>query len=512
MRRIRDCYRLYFECNLNQSQIAQSLGLARSTVQDYLSRLSIAELNYKAISNMTDEHVKDALFKKHTLDKRRSARQNDELDYEYLHKELAKPGVTLRLLWEEYRKSNNTGYQYSQFCHYFKQWCKTLKVYMRQHHKAGERLFVDYSGKKPCVVNRFTGEITEVELFVMCWGYSNYIYAEAQPSQEHEHWIMGHVRAFKFFECVPQLLVPDNYKGAVSKAHRYDPDVNLHYSELAQHYGVGVVPTRPYHPKDKAKVENSVLIVQRWILARLRNRVFHSIVELNSAIHEQLKDLNNRKMQRVGSSRLELFMQVDRPAARVLPQVPFTYRKCFRLTVNLDYHIEVEKKYYSVPWKYCRKKVYAYLENGILSVFYNEQRIALHNELNNKHSFCTEKEHMPPQHRAMADWSIATVLHKARECGPFTETLIKKIIAGKLHPQQGFRPSQGILRLADAYSKPRLENAARIALELNLTRVQQISDLLKNNRDKEDEQSTGIVENTHNIRGKDYYAQKDGAQ
>jgi len=507
MRRIRDCLRLYYESNLSQSQISRSLGISRSTVQDYLSRLSIASLAYENTVSLSDSDLEEILYKKPEC---LAKKTNDkEMDFEYLHKELARPAVTLRLLWEEYKKNCPQGHQYSQFCWHYQQWSKTLKVYMRQHHNAGERIYVDYSGKKASIVNRFTGEIQEVELFVMCWGYSHYTYAEAQLSQGLENWITGHVRAFTFFDSVPQLLVPDNYKGAVTKAHRYDPDVNTTYTELSEHYGFGVLPTRPYRPKDKAKVENSVLIVQRWILARLRNQVFHNIEALNCAVKKLVNELNEKKLQKLNKSRAELFAEIDKPNARSLPVEPFVYRRWYKPSINLDYHIEVEKKYYSVPWNLYGKKVQACLENDILSVFCNEKRIALHNELKKEYTYSTQPEHMPPKHRAVFDWSIATVLRKAKDVGPSTEELIKKIIAQKQHPQQGFRPSQGILRLAMTYGNQRLEAASQIAVQAGFTRVQQISDLLKNGKDLPLEECTGTVENKSNIRGSNYYSEKD---
>lgn len=512
MRRIRDCLRLHFESNLNQVQIAQSLGIARSTVQDYLSRLKVAQLTYESTLAMSDADVENSLFRKRTNELAPHMPRAVDIDGEHIHRELAKKGVTIRVLWEEYRGNHPNGYAYSQYCWHYQQWCKILKMYMRQHHIAGEKVFVDYSGKKPVIVNRATGEITEVELFVMCWGYSHYTYAEAQPSQEQEYWIKGHVRGIDFFGCVPSIITPDNYKGAVTKAHRYDPDINRAYTELSEYYNFGVVPARSRSPKDKAKVECGVLIVQRWILARLRNRVFHTIHELNLAIRVLLDDLNNRKMQKREKSRKEFFEEVDKPAAQALPAVPFAFRKHYNPTVNLDYHVEIDKRYYSVPWKLCRKKVQAYLENGVISIFYNESRVALHHESTTLHTFSTHAEHMPPQHRAIADWSLSVVLLKAQKCGPFTEKLIQKIITTKIHPQQGFRPSQGILRLGEAYGNDRLENACEIALERGLNRVQQISDLLKNKKDIPPEACAGTVDNANNVRGQEYYAQKEGSQ
>lgn len=502
MRRIRECLRLYYENNLSQSQISRSLGISRSTVQDYLSRLTITGMAYHDCESLTDDELENRLYR--TV-RDISPKSCKEMDCNYIHSELAKKGVTLRLLWEEYKRDNPHGHQYSHFCYYYQQWKKTLKVYMRQNHVAGERLFVDYSGKKPSIVNRFTGEIVEVELFVMCWGYSHYTYAEAQESQHINHWLNGHIRAFKYFDCVSKLIIPDNYKGAVTKAHRYDPDVNRSYADLAKHYGVGVLPARAYSPKDKAKVENSVLIVQRWILARIRNQVFHSIEEINRAIWKLLEDLNNRKMQKLNKSRQELFLSTDKPNAGQLPQTAYEICEWYTPTVNFDYHIEVDRRYYSVPWYYNRKKVDARIVNGVLTVSLKEKCIAIHNVAKKEYHYSTNPEHMPPAHKAQYSWNAALIHKKARETGPNTLELITKIIAQKMYPEQGYRPAMGILRLAKTYGNERLEAAAGIALKYGLTRTSQISDILKNGKDRSGEECCGTIENKDNIRGNRYY-------
>lgn len=509
MRRIRDCLRLYFENKFSQSQIARTLGISRSTVQDYLSRLAIKNLTFEQVVKIPDSDLESLFFQPEKEDSL-PGDESGEADYEYLHKELQRPGVTLRLLWEEYKKAHPHGRQYSQFCWHFQQWRKKLKVYMRQIHTAGERVFVDYSGKKPCIVNRKTGEIRDVELLVFCWGCSHYTYAEAQPSQELKYWIMGHVRAFDYFGCVPKLVVPDNLKSGVTKAHRYDPDVNPTYTALSEHFGFGVLPARPNHPRDKAKVETSVQIVQRWIVARLRNQVFHGIEDLNRSIWLLLTELNNRAMQKLHRSRKELFEELDKPNSLTLPLERFVFRQSYAPTINLDYHIEIEKRYYSVPWNYYGKKIQAYLSDGTVSVFYGGERIAIHHEQKKPYTYSTQPEHMPPQHRNYHDWSIAVVLRKAKEVGPATEALIKNIINRKQHPQQGFRPAQGILRLAATYGNSRLEAAAGIAAAFGFTRVHQIASMLKNGKDSPVEEAIGTVANVNNVRGQEYYTQKEG--
>lgn len=377
---------------------------------------------------------------------------------------------------------------------------------MHQHHIAGEKLYVDYSGKKPHIVDRFTGEIKVVELFVMCWGYSQYIYAEAHENQKKINWAMGHVHAFAFFDCVAKLIVPDNLKSAVSKAHIYDPDINPSYEELAEHYHIGVLPARSNHPKDKAKVENSVQIVQRWILARLRNQTFHSIDELNVAIRKLLDLVNNRKMKKLNKSRYELFMEVDKPNAQPLPQTPYTFREWYTPTINLDYHIEIDRRYYSVPWHYYGQKVKACVENNTVSVFLKNNRIAIHSVKDKEYSFSTEVEHMPPHHKAQHDWTIEHIYGKARKVGLHTETLIRKIVSKRTIPQQGLRPSMGILALGTRYGNDRLEAAAEIALRYELYRTNQIADILHNGRDRTIDETASTVENIGNVRGCQYYA------
>lgn len=505
MRRIRDCLRLYYENNTSQAQISKILGISRSTVQDYLSRLTIASLAYNDIRTLPDADLEQILYRKVPREAKPELSESKEADFNYIRTELAKAGVTLRLLWEEYKKITPDGYQYSQFCFHYQQWRKTLKVYMRQEHLAGEKLYVDYSGKKPFIVNRHTGLIIEVELFVMCWGFSQYIYAEAQEDQKISSWVMGHVHAFIYFDCVSKYIVPDNLKSAVTKAHIYDPDINQSYTDLAEHYNMGILPARPYHPKDKAKVENSVLLVQRWILARLRNQTFHSIDELNRSIRRLLDDLNNRPMQKLHKSRRELFIEVDKPNAQPLPVEHYTFKEWYAPTINLDYHIEIGRRYYSVPWHYYGKKIKACVENGTVAIFYHSTRIAFHDVLDKEYDYSTTPDHMPPRHKAQHDWTIESIFSKARAIGQNTETLIRKIINSKNFPQQGMRPSMGILRLGEKYGNDRLEAASVIALQFGMNRTVQITDLLKNGKDKPLEQSTETVENTQNIRGETYY-------
>lgn len=502
MRRIKECYRLYYESGLNQSQIARSLSIGRSTVWDYLKKFEESELSWNEASGLSEEELDKRLF---TRPGPPSVRVLP--DFHYIHKELRRSGVTLQLLWEEYKSENNDGYGYSRFCVLYKEWRKKLKIYMRQVHVGGEKVFVDYSGKRPCIYDRKTGEKKEVELFVMAWGASHYLYAEAQQSQKSKDWIMGHVRGFEYFGCVPRLIVPDNLKSAVTKACRYDPDINHTYTKLAEHYGIGVLPARPARPKDKPKVETGVQIIQRWIVARLRNRRFYSLVELNKAIGVLLDEVNHKPMQKLKKSRFELFEELDIPNAGKLPKDRYIYHEWLQCKVGFDYHIEVDKHYYSVPYRFYGKQVDIRKTERTIEVFYKNKRICIHQCDNRAYQYTTLPEHMPPSHRKVLQWTPARLINWGRTIGVHTGNLIERIILSKSHPEQGFRPARGIIRLGDIYGNNRLESACAIADRNGFLRVRQVNDILKNGMDRScnntDESRT--VNNTENIRGKAYY-------
>ena len=511
MRRIRDCLRLNFEASMNQSQISRTLKIGRGTVQSYLSRFIQSGLSWETVRDYSDEQLESSLFKKSTNNT--TTISNRPLpDFKYIHKEMKRPSVTLQLLWEEYIESNPDGLKRSQFCWHYNQWRKKQNGSMRQIHKGGEKAFVDYSGKRPEVIDLKTGEIRQVELFVMCWGASHYLYAEAQESQALENWTMGHVRAFEYFGCVPQLVVPDNLKSGVNKACIYDPDINRTYQELSQHYGFGVLPARPVKPKDKAKVENGVQIIQRWILARLRNRRFFNLMQLNQAISELVEECNKKLFQKVPHSREELFKDLDKPNALNLAENRFEFCQWYHPTISPDYHIEIDKCYYSVPWEYYGKSTDVRLLKQTVEVYHGRERIAVHQRSSKQFTFTTNIKHLPERHQRYAWWTLENIMKRSREIGKSTEKLIDTIIKSKIHPLQGYRPAQGILRLANTYGETRLESACSVALEFGFTRVRQISDMLKNGRDKLETVPQKTVKNSRNVRGKDYYIKQQELQ
>jgi transposase len=503
MRRIKECLRLSNEAGLSRKSISQALKIARSTVGDYHQRFERSGKSWAELKDLPDEQVDGLLFPTPSV----SAGERPQPDWEMVHKELySKSYITLQVLWQEFIKTHPDGYSYPRFCVHYRTWAKRLKVYMRQRHIGGEKLFVDYSGKKPHIRDLHTGQDGEVDLLVMAWGASHYIYAEAQESQQLPDWIMGHRRGYEYFDCAPHIEIDDNLKSAVSKACRYDPDTNPTFTEFAEHYGVAIVPARPGKPKDKPKVENAVLLVQRWILACLRNRVFYSIVDLNRAIRELVDKLNDKPMQRLSRSRRALFLELDKPNALPLPITPFEYREWYYPTVGFDYHVEVDGHFYSAPWTLASRKVSVRVMENTVEIFNKQDRVALHVRSRTRHTYTTSSEHMPPSHQKYVEWTPNRLFKWAEEIGPATRRLIEKVIKAKFHPQQGFRPAMGILRLSKTYGNDRFEAAARIALDFGFVRVRQISDLLKHGKDKQQQQAPVLtVINKDNVRGRDYY-------
>ena len=506
MRKLRECLRLHFEAGMNQSQLSRMLHLGRGSIQNHLHRFSSNGLSWDECKKFTDDELERHIYPQSET----SSQTSRPLpDFAHIRKEKKRPGVTLQLLWEEYIEDSPEGLRRSQFCWQYRQWLKKQNGSMHQNHKGGEKVFVDYSGKRPELIDSETGEIRKVELFVMCWGASHDIYAEAQENQGLENWMMGHVRAFEYFDCVPKLTVVDNLKSGVDKAHRYDPDVNRTYQQLSEHYGFGVLPTRPAAPKDKAKVENAVLIVQRWILARLRNRQFFSLAELNRAIGELVDVCNDKRFQKMPYTRKELFLDIDKPNALPLPENRFIYCDWVFPTISPDYHVSVDKSYYSVPWEYYGKDVSVRLVKHSVEVYHGRKRIAVHQRSIKPYTYTTNNNHLPQKHQKYAWWTLENLMKRAKEIGNSTETLIKKIIKSKVHPLQGYRPAQGVLRLANVYGNTRLESACEIALMHNFLRVRQVTDILKNGKDKQENDTEKTIVNSKQIRGKQYYAQKE---
>lgn len=503
MRKIEETLRLKYGVGLTHRAIAQSCSISAGTVSDYITRAKAAGLSWPLPEGLSREELEALLFP----GRAEPGRAIVQPDWAAVHKELRRKSVTLSLLWVEYRQAHPDGYGYSQFCHHYRRWAKRLNPVMRQSHRAGEKLFIDYAGQTVAVVDPETGEATPVQIFVAVLGASNYTYAEAHAAQSLPNWIGAHGRALAFLGGVPGVLVPDNLKAGVKSPHRYEPDINLTYQEFARHYGLAVVPARVRKPKDKAKVEVGVQVVERWILARLRDRTFFSLAELNQAIGELLTELNERPMKHLGQSRRELFVELDQPALRPLPALAYEFAQWQKARVHIDYHIEFEKCYYSVPHTLIGKEVEIRATERTVEIFHHRRRQASHRRLSARGHYSTQRDHMPPAHQALADWSPERFLGWAEAVGPQTGYLIAAVLDSRLHPQQAYRTCLGILDLAKRYGQARLEAACRRALPAGIRSYKGVHNILKNKLDQvEQDQPAATSLSTHsNIRGGSYY-------
>ncbi len=504
MRKIQAILRLSLEGRLGIRAIAQSLQISPSTVGDYLRRTRAAGLSWPLPPGLDEATLERLLFPPP-----RSSRETRPLPvWADVHQEIKRQGVTLALLWAEYKAAHPEGLQYSRFCEHYKLWASRLDLVMRQHHLAGEKLFVDYAGHTIPIIERHSGEIQAAQIFVAVLGASNYTYAEGSWTQGLPDWIGAHVRAFQFFGAVPQILVPDNLKSGVTTAHRYEPDLNPTYHAMASHFGMAVLPTRVAKPRDKAKVENGVLVVERSILARLRHHTFFSLAELNAAIAELLDALNNRPFKKLPGSRKTLFEQLDRPAMKPLPAEPYVYAEWRKARVHIDYHLEVDAHHYSVPYPLVKQTLEVRLSAHTVEIYQRGQRVASHPRSYLKGRHTTLPEHMPEAHRAYAQWTPQRLIHWAEKTGSATTAVVTAILRSRRHPQQGFRSCLGILRLAKSYGDGRLEAACQRAHALQAYSYKSIASILKNNLDQRPlpEPTSPTPPLTHsNIRGAHYY-------
>lgn len=505
MRKIQEVLRLKWSQGLSNRQIAKACGIARPTVGEYLRRAGQAGLAWPLPAGLDEAALERQLFPSPSS---LPAQVRGEPDWSLLHQELRRKGVTLFLLWQEYRETHPEGYQYSWFCDHYRAWQGKLDVVMRQDHRAGEKLFVDYAGQTMPVVDRNTGEIREAQIFVAVLGASNYTYAEATWTQGLPDWIGSHLRAFAFLGGVPELVVPDNLRAGVSKAHRYEPDTNPTYQDMATHYGVAVLPARVRRPRDKAKVEAGVLVVERWIVAALRHRTFFSLAELNAAIRGLLEKLNTRPFKKLPGSRQQHFDSLDKPALQPLPAEPYEYAEWKKVRVHIDYHVAIENHYYSVPHELIKKQLDVRITQNTLECFYRGKRVASHCRSQQKGRHTTVPAHMPESHRQAGEWTPQRLSSWAAKTGPATEKLITTVLTSRRHPQQAYRSCLGILRLGKAYGDARLEAACRRALILGSHSYKSIESILKHRLDDKplaEQQERALPEDHDNIRGPSYY-------
>jgi len=507
MRRIREILRLKHECGASDRAIGRSLGIARSTVALTLDRVAAAGLAWPLSATLSDRVLEALLYA--GAGSRQGMRRKAEPDWTHVHRELRRPGVTLMLLWEEYRAREPGGYGYSRWCDLYRSWEGRLSPTMRQAHPAGERLFVDYAGQTVEVVDGRTGEVRQAQVFVAAMGASSYTYAEATWTQTLPDWIGSHTRALAFFGGVPAQLVPDNPRVGVDRANWYEPGLNRTYLDLATHYGTAILPARVRRPRDKAKVEVAVLVVERWILARLRHRRFFSLAELNEAMALLVTDLNSRPMRRLGVSRRDLFLELDHPALKPLPTQAYEYAEWRLRRVSLDYHVDIDGHYYSVPYRLIRDQVEARLTTRTVEIFHKGERVAVHLRGTGRGRHTTVPDHMPSAHRRHAEWTIERIQRTAARIGPSTARLLSIILESRPHPEQGYRACLGILRLARQYGEPRLEAACDRGLDIGASSYGSIQSILKNGLDRQprppSQQGELVLPDHPNIRGPRYY-------
>ena len=509
MRQIRQVLRLKFEHGLPNRAIAKACGMGVATVAEYLGRARRAGLGWPLPDQLDDGTLEVRLFPPPEP----PGTPRPAPGFSHIHQELKRPGVTLLLLWMEYLRDHPTGYRYSQFCERYGRWAQKLHPSMRQIHRAGEKAFVDFSGKKPNWIDPVTGEVRGAELFVGALGASGLIYAEATPTQELSCWIGAHLRMVETWERCPAIFVPDNLKSGVTTPCRYEPGVNRTYEEMAAHYGAVVIPARVRRPKDKARAEASVLLAQRWILATLRNHTFFSLAELNRAIREKTAELNARVMKKLGVSRQQLFEELDRPAMRALPANRYEIGHWKECGVSIDYHIELERNYYSVPYQLLHERVEARFTTSTVEIFYKSRRVASHRRLFGRGQASTSREHMPASHRAYAEWTPSRIIQWAEKTGPAIGRLATRILQNRPHPEQGFRSCLGLLRLAKTYGPERLEAACARTESLGVANYRTVKNILSAGLDRlapEDELIPVTPTRHHeNIRGASYYEEKE---
>lgn len=506
MRKIKEILRLIVKMKLSPRNVSKALGIGRSTIQDYLSRFEEAALTLEDIDSLTEDELERRLFPI------ASSGHNRPLPcWAAMHQEHRKQNVTLQVLWEEYRVQNPDGLSYSRFCELYKEYSKTVDISMRQIHKAGEKMFVDYCGKTMEIIDRTTGECKHAQIFVAVLGASNYLYAEATWSQQLSDWISSHVRALEFFGGVPRAIIPDNLKSGVTKPWYYDPDINPSYAEFARHYQTAILPARVRKPRDKAKAEAGVQFVQRWLLAKLRHRRFYELSELNQAIKELLTDLNNRPFKKLEGSRRSMYEALDKIALNPLPETRYEFALWKDAKVNIDYHVEFKKFFYSVPWQEAHQKVRIRATANTIEIFKRDRRIAVHIRKYTGDNYSTLEEHMPPHHK-FVKWPPSKLVYLAGKIGHSVKTVVEEILKSRRHPEQGFRSALGLLRLGKSLGEDRLENACRKAIDLGCPRYKSVRSILETGQDKipSSHDNKHLAHPVHeNIRGADYYRREE---
>lgn len=500
MSKIKEILRLNEIEGLSKNAIGESVGCSHNTVRDIIRRAKSVGLTWAAAEGIDDDKIERRLYG----EKMPTTAPRPEPDLEYIERELKRPGVNLSLLWHEYKMEHQDGVQYTQFCERYRNWIGTRKVSLHIRHKAGEKMFVDWAGDTMTVINPETGEAITAWLFVSAIGTSGYPYVETFPTKEKDNWIRAHVNAFQHFGGLPLILVPDNDKSAVTAANRYDPELNKTYWEMAEYYGVAVIPARVRTPKDKPKVEKCVQDVETWIMAALRNRQFFSFTELNAAIQKKLAEFSGKPFQKLEGSRKSEFEIYDRPALRPLPPKPYEYADWYCATVNTDYHVEALKQYYSVPYTYTGQKMDVRVGHDVVEIFHKGLRVCSHQRLRGRlRQYSTNITHMPENHRAYVGMNKAGALRWASEQGENICLLVERIFGRVTVEQQAYRSIMGLMRIVRTYGTQAAEEASGFALAAREYGCGYVERLIKAGVAKK--RKPELIVRHENIRGSGYY-------
>ena len=510
MRKIREILRLRFDCKLTIRQISASIRVSTGAVTKYLGLFEQSGLTWPLPDDMDDTTLINRLSPE-------SARRRHQglvsPDWVEVHNELKQKGMTRQLVWEEHCEAYpHNHYSYPQFCHLYREWRKKQKRSMRQLHRAGEKMFVDYAGLTVTIVDRNTGDTAPAQIFVAVLGASNYTYAEATWTQGIENFLGSQIRAFHYFGGVPKMLVPDNLKSAVTKACRYDPDINRSYMHMAEHFGCSVMPARPCKPKDKAKVEVGVQLVERWILMRLRHTTFFSLSELNQEIKRLLEELNSRPFKQQPGCRRSLFEQLDKPALMPLSRQPFEHIEFKIARVNIDYHVQYASHHYSVPHQLVREQVELRVTQNTVQVLHKGKPVTSHpRKWGETGGFTTKPKHMPKRHRKQQQWTPGRLLNWAKGLGPEVLRFTRKLLDSKQHPEQAYRACLGLLNLERDYGAERLNAACDRAIKTGGHRVASVRSILQSGLDSvpleqpQDNNTERVIISHENIRGAGFY-------
>jgi transposase len=512
MRKISEILRLK-AAGMSMRDIAASTGASTTTVYEYLTRAEGAALSWPLPDGVDEDALQAKLFPRPSAE---AASQRPAPDWREVHRELKrKRHVTVRLLWLEWKQANPDGWGYSQFCWHYQRWLGTQDVVMRLSYKAGERMFVDFSGDRMEVVDPQSGEVSSAEVFVSVLGASGLLYVEATRGQDLGSWLLAHAHAYEFYGGVPEATTPDNLKSGVTKACYYDPEVNPSYLDLARHYGTVILPTRAAHPRDKAAVESGVLSVERWVLAPLRNRRFFSLAELNAAIRQKLDELNSRSFRGEPTSRRELFEEIERRALRPLPPNAYELAEWKKVTANIDYHVEYDRHFYSVPYQLVRQRLEVRASAKVVEVYNRAgRRVASHPREHGRRRYVTDPAHMPPSHRAHLEWTPSRLVEWAQTVSPATAALAEKMLSSRPHPEHSYRACLGLMSLARRYGNERVSAACARALASGAVSYSSVKSILAENLDRAPlpVASPAPAPPEHeNLRGPSYYADEKEA-